>query len=81
MSLVMALVSRERGGGGRMGKLDTFRDYLNFYFLFYLIFVACFLLFFGYVATLVGSWLPNQGLNPGTRQKKLRVLTTGLPGD
>ena len=57
MRLVGALVSRKRGGGRRMGKLDTFRDYLDFYFLF--IFVACFLLFFGYAVRLVGSWLPN----------------------
>ena len=30
---------------------------------------------------LVGSWFPDQGLNPGPQQWKHRVLTTGPPGN
>ena len=37
--------------------------------------------FFGHAAQLVGSWFPDQGLNPHTRQWKCGVLTTGPPGN
>ena len=35
--------------------------------------------FFGCARQLVWSYFPDQGLNPGPRQWKPRVLTTGLP--
>ena len=53
MRLVGALVSRERGRGRRMGKLDTFRDYLDFYFLFYLFLL---LVSFYFLAMQRGLW-------------------------
>ena len=40
-----------------------------------------FFLKFGHAARLVGSQFPDQGLNPGPRQWKCRVLTTGPPGN
>ena len=36
--------------------------------------------FFGCATRLVGSQLPDQGLNPGPWQRTRRVLTTGPPG-
>ena len=35
---------------------------------------------FGCAVLLLGSQLPDQGLNPGGRQRKHAVLTTGPPG-
>ena len=35
----------------------------------------------GHTRQLVGSLFPSQGPNPGPWQRKLRVLTTGLPGN
>ena len=36
--------------------------------------------FFPLSAQFVGSYFPNQGLNPGSQQWNRRVLTSGLPG-
>ena len=40
-----------------------------------------FIYYFGQVAQLLGSWFPNQGLNPCPQQWKCKFLTTGLPGN
>ena len=42
---------------------------------------AIFFFFPGCSAWFVGTWLPEQGLNPGPQQWKQWVLTTGLPGN
>ena len=44
-------------------------------------FFNVYLFIFGHTARLVGSQLPNQGLNLGPQQWKDRVLTTGPPGN
>ena len=45
-------------------------------------FSSCYFFFFpGCSAWFVGTWLPEQGLNPGPQQWKQWVLTTGLPGN
>ena len=46
-----------------------------------LCFQASFVFFFFFCCTtqLVGSWFPNQGLNPCPQQWKCGVITTGLP--
>ena len=38
-------------------------------------------LFFGHAGQLARSQFPNQGLNSGALQWKLRVLTNGPPGN
>ena len=40
-----------------------------------------FFFFFGHVARHVGSYFPDQGLNPRPWQWKIRVLPTGPPGN
>ena len=88
MRLIVALVSRERGGGGRMGILDTFRDYLNFYFLFYLIYLCCLFPFIFWLCREACGILASQpGIEPGHSAAKApspnhwtaRELIPGLP--
>ena len=62
MRLVGALVSRKRGGGRRMGKLDTFRDYLDFYFLF--IFPCPSVKSDSFLRTCSLLWTPEEPLSP-----------------
>ena len=45
------------------------------------LFLLFFFFFPGCSAWFVGTWLPEQGLNPGPQQWKQWVLTTGLPGN
>ena len=39
------------------------------------------LLVFGHAAQLVGSQIPDQGLNMGPQQRKHGILTSGLAGN
>ena len=50
-------------------------------YFFFSFFVFCFFGFFGCTERLARSQFPDQGLNPGARQWKRQVLTTGLPGN
>ena len=45
------------------------------------VFVFVFVFFFGHAMPLVGSYFPDQGLNPGPWQWKCWLLTTGPTGN
>ena len=81
--VLVSATEGERKEGREEAPLISF-IYLFIFFLFFFqsrrLINKCMTLFLA-VLLLVGSWFPDQGLNPGPEQRKWGVLTTGLLGN